>query len=165
MLTVLPVTGSYFTKIVKGLFRMMRYSLLGFDFIEFWSLFKINMNYSQDNETLEYIGFESGSSIINLVGFIIVGALIIVIDTLVYKMIKMLISAWTKYVWSVPICRNIKNWIWISFYIRYLLLGYWHHNTKKIYVQKIKNFSFKKLSKIVLSFLQLSAFLDWLFLC
>ena len=87
LLAVLPITGSYFTKIVKGLFRMMRYALLGFDFVDIWSLFKIDMSYSQDNETLEYLGFPSESSIVNLVGFISVGICVLVIDTLAHRIL------------------------------------------------------------------------------
>ena len=121
LLAVLPVTGSYFTKIVKGLFRMMRYALLGFDFIDFWSLFKIDTSYSQDNETLEYLGFASESSIVNLVGFIAVAICILVIDTIIHKI---LLWVWLKWVWPISAFSNTKNWMCISFYIRYLLLGY-----------------------------------------
>ena len=114
LLAVLPVTGSYFTKVVKGLFRMMRFVLLGFDFIDFWSLFKIDTSYSQDNETLEYLGFASESSIVNLVGFVLVGVFILIAEFLVYKIFIMQLWAWSKWTWWLSIWRNATNWMCIT---------------------------------------------------
>ena len=73
LLSILPITGSYFTKIANGLFRLMRFALLGFDVINIKSLFNIKWDFSQTNDILKYLGFESGSGFVNILAFILVG--------------------------------------------------------------------------------------------
>ena len=73
LLSILPITGSYFTKIVNGLFRLMRFAFLGFDVINIKSLFNIKWDFSQTNYILEYLGFESGSGFVNVLAFILFG--------------------------------------------------------------------------------------------
>ena len=124
LLAVLPVAGSYFTKVTKGLFHMMRSSLLGFDSIDFWSLFKINPNYSQDDETLEYLGFASNSAVVNLVGFVSIGVIILMVDTLIFRILRLLPWSWNRCTKLAASCRRFRNWTCIGLYIRYLLLGF-----------------------------------------
>ena len=124
LLSVLPITGSYFTKIVKGYFRMMRYALLGFDFINFQSLFNISWRYNQDDETLDYLGFESNSSVINILGFASVVVWMLVLELMIFKAFRFISrprNRWTK---LISICVNLRNWAWIGLYTRYLILGF-----------------------------------------
>lgn len=90
LLAVLPVAGSYFTAGAHGLFRMMRHALLGFDFIDFWSLFNVSMNYRQDNQVLDYLGLVSNSAVVNLLGFASFCACVLVVDMLVFRMLRLL---------------------------------------------------------------------------
>ena len=123
IVTILPIVGTYFTREVKGLFRNLRFSLFGFDFVNFQDLFKIQYNYLEDNETLKYLGFESNSTIMNILGFLCIWLLIFVIEILLYRLLKFTIYA--KYKWWIvsKIIMPIRNWMWVGFYIRYVFIG------------------------------------------
>ena len=77
LLSVLPIAGSYLTNNVNGLFRLLRFALLGFDSISIRSLFSIEESCDQTNDTMEYLGFDSGSGFINILPFVLVGVLLI----------------------------------------------------------------------------------------
>ena len=66
LFTILPLAGSCFSSKVNGFFRLASYSLLGFDFIDIKQVFYINLDYTQDNKVLSFIGFSSSSTIINI---------------------------------------------------------------------------------------------------
>ena len=124
LLVVLPIAGSYFTNNVNGLFRFMRFSLLGFDFINIKALLCIDLDFNQANETLEFLGFESGSSLINILAFVWIGLSVIVIESVLYVMAKIWCRSrrwWEK-------CTNMrtkcKSWMWMGYHIRYTMLGY-----------------------------------------
>ena len=124
LLVVLPIAGSYFTNNVNGLFRLMRFSLLGFDFVNIKALLCIDLDFNQANETLEFLGFESGSSLINILAFVWIGLSVIVIESVLYVNAKI----WCKSCRGWAKCTNMrtkcKNWIWMGYHIRYIMLGY-----------------------------------------
>ena len=124
LLSILPITGSYFTKIVKGYFRMMWHSLLGFNFVNFKSLYNISINYTQSNKTLEYLGFELGSSIINISGFISIGIWMLLLEMIIFRSFRFLPRPNRKWTKLINTCINLRNWAWIGLYIRYLILGF-----------------------------------------
>ena len=68
LFTILPLAGSCFSTEVNGFFRLSRYSLLSFDFINIKQVFYISSDYNQDNRALSLIGFSSSSTIINIGG-------------------------------------------------------------------------------------------------
>ena len=124
LLSILPITGSYFTKIVNGLFRLMRFSLLGFDFINIKSLLNITWDFSQTNDTLDYLGFESGSGFVNIFAFILVELWILFMESILYRIVRFF--NW-KLTWWAKLRRvslNFRNWICVGFFIRYIILGY-----------------------------------------
>ena len=84
LLSVLPIAGSYFTNNANGLFRLMRFALLGFDAINIRSLFSIKGACDQANETLEYLGFESGSGFYNILPFIYIGILFVLLESFLF---------------------------------------------------------------------------------
>ena len=124
LLSILPITGSYFTKIVKGLFRLMRFSLLGFDFINTKSLLNIKWDFSQSNDTLDYLGFESGSGFVNILTFILIGLWIMLLESILYRRTKFVFQIFNCW-WNRENrkCVNLRNWIWIGFFIRFMILG------------------------------------------
>ena len=139
LVTVLPIAGTYFTKEVKGLFRMMRFSLLGFDFANFQDLFNIHCSYVQDNETLKYLGFESSSTIVNIVGFLFVWSSVLVLEMIVFRLLwwsKLSTKWWTK---LTKIIKTVRNWMWLGFYIRYAFLGFLFVSVSSI--DEINNYS------------------------
>ena len=124
LLSILPITGSYFTKIVNGLFRLMRFAFLGFDVINIRSLFNIKWDFSQTNDTLKYLGFESGSGFVNVFAFILVGLWILLMESILYRIVRFLnwkLNWWTK---CSKASESFRNWICVGFLIRYILLGY-----------------------------------------
>ena len=124
LLTVLPIAGSYFTNVVNGLFRLTRFALLGFDVINVKALLNIDKDYSQANGTLEFLGFESGSGIINILSFVWIGVSVVVIESVLYVMAKI----WCRSCRWCKKCTNLrtkcKNWMWLGYQIRYIMLGY-----------------------------------------
>ena len=139
LVTVLPIAGTYFTKEVKGLFRMMRFSLLGFDFANIQDLFNIHCSYVQDNETLKYLGFESSSTIVNIVGFLFVWSSVLVLEMIIFRLFwwsKFSTKWWTK---LTEIIKTVRNWMWLGFYIRYAFLGFLFVSVSSI--DEINNYS------------------------
>ena len=124
LLSILPITGGYFTKIVNGLFRLMRFAFFGFDVINIKSLFNIKWDFNQTNDILEYLGFESGSGFVNILAFILVGLWILLIESILYKILRF--SNWKLNWWTKcsKVSESIRNWFWVGFFIRYILLGY-----------------------------------------
>ena len=139
LVTVLPIAGTYFTKEVKGLFRMMRFSLLGFDFANIQDIFNIHCSYVQDNETLKYLGFESSSTIVNIVGFLFVWSSVLVLEMIIFRLLRLSnlsIKRWTK---LTKILKTVRNWMWLGFYIRYAFLGFLFVTVSSI--DEINNYS------------------------
>ena len=123
LVTVLPIAGTFFTKVVKGLFRMMRFSLLGFDFANFQDIFNIHCSYVQDNETLKYLGFESSSTIINIVGFLFVWSSVLVLEMIIFRLLRLSNLSTKRWIKLTEIIKTVRNWMWLGFYIRYAFLG------------------------------------------
>ena len=128
LITILPLAGSCFSSEVNGFFRLSRYSLLSFDIIDIKQLFYINSDYSQDNSVMNSIGFTSGSTIINIASYLLVGLFIVLVEMLVFKLYK------CRYPSSVDINANtngcafktasrLKSWMPFGALLRYLLLG------------------------------------------
>ena len=141
LLIVLPIAGSYFTKNVNGLFRLMRFAFLGFDFIIIRSLFNTECDFDQTNETLEYLGFVSGSGFVNIFGFVWIGLLLMIIESIIYVFAKIWFKSRGWSTKCIKIRTEFKNWIWLGFYIRYIMLGYLLILVSTI--SEISNFNFK----------------------
>ena len=124
LLSILPITGSYLTKIVNGLFRLMRFSLLGFDFINIKSLLNITWDFSQTNDTLDYLGFESGSGFVNIFAFILVELWILFMESILYRIVRFFNWKLTWWAKLRKVSSNFRNWICVGFFIRYIILGY-----------------------------------------
>ena len=129
LFTILPLAGSYFNSEVYGFFRFARYSLLGFDFIDIKQVFYINLDYTQDNKVLSFIGFSSSSTIINIGGYLLIGLLIIFSEMLVYcKFYRCRYQNSNDRNINLNGCAfkltsKLKQWMWFGAPIRYLLLG------------------------------------------
>ena len=128
LITILPLAGSCFSSEVNGFFRLSRYSLLSFNFIDIKQLFYINSDYNQDNSVMNFIGFTSDSTIINISNYLLVGLCIVFVEMLVFKLYK------CRYPSSVDINANtnecvfktasrLKSWMPFGALLRYLLLG------------------------------------------
>ena len=144
LITILPLAGSWFSSEVNRFFRLTRYSLLGFDFIDIKQLFYIDSDYSQDNNVLNFIGFASGSTIINITGYLLVGLCIVLVEMLVFKLYK------CRYPSSVDTNANtngcafmtasrLKSWMPFGAPLRYLMLGIVLINTAGF--DELKNYS------------------------
>ena len=146
LITILPLAGSYFTAEVNGFFRLMRFSLLGFDFINFKEVFDIHLDYGQDNAVLSFLGFGSSSNLalLNIASYLMIGLLIILIEFSFFKLYKL------KYQHSLYIEGNdhgrllnvlskLKNWILFGGITRFLLLGFVLIDTASI--DEINNYS------------------------
>ena len=82
------------------------------------------MDYSQANDTLEFLGFESGSGIVNILAFTWIGLSVMVIESVLYVMDKI----WCRSRRWCEKCTNFwtkcKGWMWLGYQIRYIMLGY-----------------------------------------
>ena len=123
-LIVLPILGSYFTKNVNGLFKLMKFAFLGFDFIIIRSLFNIERDFDQTNETLEYLGFVSGSGFVNIFGFVWIGLLLMVTESIIYVFVKIWFKSRSWSTKCIKIRTEFKNWVWLGYHIRYIMLGF-----------------------------------------
>ena len=124
VIVVLPIAGSYFTNNVNGLFRLMRFALLGFDFVNIKALLSIDLNFSQANETLEFLGFESESSFANILAFAFIGLSIMVIESVLYVTAKIWCRSCRWYEKCTNMWTKCKDWMWLGYQIRYIMLGY-----------------------------------------
>ena len=124
LLVILPIAGSYFTNNVNGLFRLMRFALLGFDFVNIKALLSIDLNFSQANETLEFLGFESESSFANILAFAFIGLLVMVIESVLYVTAKIWCRSCHWRAKCTNFRANCKNWMCLGYQIRYIMLGY-----------------------------------------
>ena len=125
LITILPLAGSCFSLEVNGFFRLSRYSLLSFDFKQ---LFYINSDYSQDNSVMNFIGFTSGSTIINIAGYLLIGLCILFVEMIMFKFYKCRYSSSNdsstninRYVFKTA--SRLKIWMPFGAPLRYLLLG------------------------------------------
>ena len=128
LITILPLAGSCFSSEVNGFFRLSRYSLLSFDFINIKQLFYINSDYSQDNSVMNFIGFTSGSTIINIAGYLLIGLCILFVEMIMFKFYKCRYSSSNdsntninRYVFKTA--SRLKIWMPFGAPLRYLLLG------------------------------------------
>ena len=128
LITILPLAGSCFSSEVNGFFRLSRYSLLSFDFIDIKQLFYINSDYSQDNSVMNFIGFTSGSTIINIAGYLVIGLCIMFAEMLVFKLYKFKHPSSVDSITNTNGCvfktaSRLKSWMSFGAPLRYLLLG------------------------------------------
>lgn len=122
LVTIMPLAGSCFSSEVNGFSRLVRYSLLSFDFIE------ISSSYSQDNAYMKLIGFESSSTISNISSYLFIGLFIIFAEMFIFKMyrIKYPLTNESNLNTDGRIFKctsRIKKWIPLGGPIRYLMLG------------------------------------------
>ena len=144
LITILPLAGSCFSSEVNGFFRLSRYSLLSFDFIDIKQLFYINSDYSQDNSVMNFIGFTSGSTIINIAGYLVIGLCIMFAEMLVFKLYKFKHPSSVDSITNTSGCvfktaSRLKNWMPFGAPLRYLLLGVVLINTSSF--DELNNYS------------------------
>ena len=142
LFTILPLAGSCFSSEVNGFFRLSRYSLLSFDFINIKQVFYISSDYNQYNSVLNFIGFSSSSTIINIGGYLIIGLWIVFVEMLVFKLFKNMYQTKVEANSSGVIFKTssrLKQWMSFGAPIRFLLLGFVLINTAGI--DELNNYS------------------------
>ena len=147
LITILPLTGSYFTAEVNGFFRLMRFSLLGFDFINFKEVFDIHLDYGQDNAVLSFLGFGSSSTILNIASYLMIILCITLSELMIFKLNKFvnqrssLIQS-NLYNRINNSIRSLSRWMTFGAYIRYFILGFALINISSL--NELNNYSIKE---------------------
>ena len=123
LVAIFPLIGTAFPSDIMVFFRTMRHFLLSLDVIEFQSVLFRNYGYYHRFLNMRLLAFSSGSTIVNIINWImIINALIIIL--LIYHFISGIL--WYKKkngFLTMPLWRFSK-WTFPGFFTRYINLGY-----------------------------------------
>ena len=120
---LIPATGMFFTDDLYGFFRLMKYGLLKYDFLNVHNMIFRNYTYSQDSTILYMIGFESGSTIVNSINFLFGFGVILVLQLVWFRLFGAMEDKNIKYTRFYDYLKVIYPWFFLSAYIRYMFLG------------------------------------------
>ena len=119
---MIPAIGLYFTDDLYGFIRLMRHAFLSYDFISIESVFFRSYTYAQDSTILNLLGFESSSTAVNWINYILGLAAIVVIQLLWFRIYGALEES-NKKSGFYDFLSTLSQWFFLGAYFRYLLLG------------------------------------------
>ena len=123
LIVLFPTLSILFTDDLYGFFRLIKHALLSYDFINIEATIFRSYSYSQDNAMLYLLGFESSSTAVNSISYLLGFGIIAIFQLMCFRLYGALEDKGIQNTRFYDYLKVIYPWFFLNSYIRYLFSG------------------------------------------